>query len=80
MTTRYTDAEWASIIHQTEKSLVVKETPYPCPAIGSSAFAKTIDHTLLKLQATALQIDALCAEARVAGFARADMHHFAAAP
>ncbi|KAK4989920.1 hypothetical protein LTR66_006927 [Elasticomyces elasticus] len=69
MTTRYTDAEWASIIHQTENSLVVKETPYPCPAIGSSAFAKTIDHTLLKLQATAMQIDALCAEARVAGFA-----------
>ena len=69
MTTRYTDEEWAIIVEVTQTDLVVPEDPYPCPEIGSPAFAKTIDHTLLKLESKAVQIDALCAEARVDGFA-----------
>lgn len=32
--------------------------------MGSEDFAKAIDHTLLKLDATAEQIDGLCEEAR----------------
>ena len=70
MTTRYTNAEWAAIIEQTERELVVSETKaYLAPDVGSPAFMKTIDHTLLKLDAKAVQIDALCSEARVDGFA-----------
>ena len=69
MTTRYTNEEWASIIAQTSAELPIPLLPYACPAIGSPAFAKTIDHTLLKLDARPVQFDELCAEARVDGFA-----------
>ncbi|EMC98022.1 hypothetical protein BAUCODRAFT_67490 [Baudoinia panamericana UAMH 10762] len=67
--TRYSDEEWRSFILQVEDSLSISNTSYPCPAIGSPAFAKTIDHTLLKLDARAVQFDDLCAEARRDGFA-----------
>lgn len=69
MTTRYTNEEWTTFIAEVEQGIVVSQEPYPCPAIGSPAFAKTIDHTLLKLDAKAVQFDSLCAEARVDGFA-----------
>lgn len=69
MTLRYTNAEWEDIIEQATSDLVVSREPYPCPDIGSYAFMKTIDHTLLKLEARPLQFDDLCAEARVDGFA-----------
>lgn len=71
MTTRYTNAEWTSIIAETEQKVLssVSEEPRPCPPIDSRDFARTIDHTLLKIETTRIQIDALCAEARVAGFA-----------
>ena len=76
MTARYTNQEWTSIIAETERrvlALLEKEekapVPAPCPAIGSGEFSRTIDHTLLKIEATRAQIDALCSEARVAGFA-----------
>lgn len=69
MTSRYTDHEWAAFIQQTERGLVGSLTAYPCPDIESSTFTKTIDHTLLKLETKAVQIDDLCAEARVNGFA-----------
>lgn len=69
MTLRYTNAEWASIIEETEKNLVVSQEPYPYPEIGSPAFMKTMDHTLLKLDAKSIQFDELCSEARVDGFA-----------
>lgn len=42
---------------------------YRVPGLTDPAFTKTIDHTLLKLEAKANQIDDLCAEARVHGFA-----------
>ncbi|GAB7351901.1 hypothetical protein MBLNU459_g2443t1 [Dothideomycetes sp. NU459] len=69
MTTRYTDDEWATIIAETERNVRVSDQPYACPPVGSPEFARTIDHTLLKLEATSRQIDDLCAEARVAEFA-----------
>ena len=49
--------------------VTVTDVVYPCPKLGSKAFAKTIDHTLLKLEAKAPQFDAVCAEARVDSFA-----------
>lgn len=69
MTNRYTDDEWIGIIADTQQHVTVSERPHPCPKPGSPDFARTIDHTLLKLDATSKQIDDLCAEARVAGFA-----------
>lgn len=69
MTLRYTNAEWEDIIKQTANELVVSQEPYPCPDIGSPAFMKTMDHTLLKLDARPNQFDDLCAEARVDSFA-----------
>lgn len=66
---RYTNAEWAAIIAQTERDLVVSHRPHACPEISSPAFCKTIDHTLLKLEARDVQFDELCAEARTDRFA-----------
>ncbi|OCL13279.1 hypothetical protein AOQ84DRAFT_117558 [Glonium stellatum] len=65
MTDRYTNAEWAEQIAETQKKVAAQpDKEWPVPAVGSREFAQTIDHTLLKLDATAAQIDALCAEAR----------------
>jgi hypothetical protein len=67
-TTRYTDPEWASIIASTITAVkAAKKTAptYPLP----KSIPATIDHTLLKLDATPAQIDNLCAEARVHAFA-----------
>ncbi|PNS15996.1 hypothetical protein CAC42_4397 [Sphaceloma murrayae] len=71
MTTRYTDQEWSSIIASTEKVVrtAITQISKAVPPIDSPQLAQTIDHTLLKLDATKAQIDDLCSEARVAGFA-----------
>lgn len=72
MTTRYTNVEWERIIAETEEGLVVNEgKKYSLPegGVGGEAFTKTIDHTLLKLEAKSSQFDELCAEARVGRFA-----------
>ncbi|KAK4555409.1 hypothetical protein LTR86_007706 [Recurvomyces mirabilis] len=69
MTTRYTDDEWARFIAEFEKDLVVSDVTCVCPDLGSEGFAKTIDHTLLKLDARSAQFDSVCAEARVDNFA-----------
>lgn len=71
MTDRYTNEEWAAQIEETQRKVKVEEgkaRTYEAPAIASTEFAKTIDHTLLKLDATAAQIDALCSEARTENF------------
>lgn len=66
MTNRYTDQEWASIITATVSAVNSSKRPvYPLP----KSIPGTIDHTLLKLDATPAQIDNLCAEARVHNFA-----------
>ncbi|SMR62125.1 unnamed protein product [Zymoseptoria tritici ST99CH_1E4] len=65
-----TDAEWSSVISSFEKSLTVDESKkYPAPAPGSQEFNKTIDHTLLKLDATAEQFEKLLEEAKQEKFA-----------
>ncbi|KAH0038644.1 deoxyribose-phosphate aldolase, partial [Aureobasidium melanogenum] len=67
-TTRYTESEWRAMISEVARELEVYEQDY-CPDIDKIDIARTIDHTLLKLDATPKQIDELCAEARVANFA-----------
>ncbi|KAF2003803.1 aldolase [Amniculicola lignicola CBS 123094] len=72
MTDRYTNAEWAKQIAETvervQGNLERGARKYECPAVASKEFAKTIDHTVLKLDAKEGQIDALCSEARTEGF------------
>jgi deoxyribose-phosphate aldolase len=71
MTDRYTNEEWAQQIAETQRVVMEKlgtKRKYDAPTPGSRAFAETIDHTLLKLDATPTQIDALCSEARTEGF------------
>jgi hypothetical protein len=75
MTLRYTNAEWEEFIQQTVDGVDVSQYPYPCPDIGSPGFMKTMDHTLLKLDARPSQFDDLCAEARVNSFAVCQMSH-----
>ena len=83
MTDRYTDEEWAQQIAETQRRVLHEVQArgkveggggggggwkYPIPETGSVKFAKTIDHTLLKLDAKKEGIDALCSEARTEGF------------
>ena len=69
MPLRYTNAEWEEFVQQIADEVTVSHEPYPCPDIGSLAFMKTMDHTLLKLDSRPSQFDDLCAEARVDSFA-----------
>ena len=68
MTRTHTNEEWQLIIDQAGQSLPKEPITYKTPTVGSEAFAKTIDHTLLKLDATEEQVDALCEEARKSDF------------
>lgn len=69
MTTRYTQDEWLDIIDRAQKSMPGTTIhQYKAPNIGTKEFAKTIDHTLLKLDATREQIDKLCEEAKFHDF------------
>lgn len=76
MTGRFTNAEWADQIAETTRGVLAEvgktekegRRKYEVPKVGEREFAKTIDHTLLKLDATAGQIDGLCAEARTERF------------
>jgi len=78
MTDRYTNKEWAEQIKETQ-TRVLKEVEqrekeggkgwkYGVPEVGDGGLAKTMDHTVLKLDAKEGVIDSLCAEARVEGF------------
>ncbi|KAL9001705.1 MAG: hypothetical protein Q9188_005328 [Gyalolechia gomerana] len=68
MTTRYTQAEWRVIIDEAERDLPSSFPRYKAPTLGTLDFAKCIDHTLLKLDATKEQIDLLCEEAKKHAF------------
>ena len=61
---RYSQEEWASIIEDAYQSLPSDFPKYDVPSSGSLEFAKLIDHTLLKLDATPAQVDKLCEEAK----------------
>lgn len=63
MTARCTQDEWLSIISEAEKNLPLTRNVYKAAKPGTEAFSKSIDHTLLKLDATKEQIEALCEEA-----------------
>ena len=75
MTTRYTDDEWETIIDEAEGNLPKTPVEYKAPTVGSEEFAKTIDHTILKLDATKEQVDAICEEARRFNFKVHRLHH-----
>ena len=64
MTTRNTNDEWLSMIEKAEKGIPSTFTEYKAPSLGTSEFAKCIDHTLLKLDATTAQVGSLCEEAK----------------
>lgn len=64
MATRYTQDEWLAIFDQAEQDLPRNPLKYTAPSAGTVAFAKTIDHTLLKLETSGEQVDALCEEAK----------------
>lgn len=80
MTDRYTNAEWQVQIDETTKHVLQEvesgaraSKVYEGPRMrnGEEALkelAKTIDHTVLKLDATSSAIDGLCSEARTEGF------------
>lgn len=78
MTGRYTNEEWAKQIAETQRKVLVEvqernngakgHQKYEAPKAASTEFAKTIDHTILKLDTKEAQIDSLCAEARVENF------------
>ena len=64
MTNRNTKNEWIAVIEQAEKGISSTFAEYKAPGLESEEFAKSIDHTLLKLESTQSQIDELCEEAR----------------
>ena len=63
MTTRYTQEEWRAMIAEAELDLPNAFPEYKAPVLGTRDFAKCIDHTLLKPEATKEQVDVLCEEA-----------------
>jgi deoxyribose-phosphate aldolase len=78
MTGRYTNEEWAAQIAETQRKVLAEVRDrrkeggrgwkYEAPNAASTDLAKTVDHTVLKLDTKEAQIDALCAEARVENF------------
>ncbi|KAI9831763.1 MAG: hypothetical protein M1838_005712, partial [Thelocarpon superellum] len=66
--TRDQDQQWEDIVDETMRSLPTAIPSYPLPTIQRATLAKYIDHTLLKLDATQGQVDALCTEAREYNF------------
>lgn len=61
------DEEWTQLIEQVESEVNASNhssSSVPFAEDNRRALARTIDHTLLKLDATEEQIDKLCQEAR----------------
>ncbi len=70
MAAQFTQEEWLAIFHQAQKENLSNTaiSDYKVPALGSREFAQTIDHTLLRLDVTQVQIDTLCEEAKICDF------------
>lgn len=68
MTSGHTYDEWLTILEQAENGISSTSQEYKAPGPETEDFAKSIDHTLLKLEATQSQVDALCEEARKHNF------------
>ena len=73
MSAKHTNDEWLALFTQAEKGLSDSPIVYSIPQPGSDLLAMMIDHTLLKLDATEQQIDALCKEAREFKFKASDI-------
>ncbi|KAL8800160.1 MAG: hypothetical protein Q9182_005361 [Xanthomendoza sp. 2 TL-2023] len=67
----YTPADWVALIDEAGKTTPSSFPEYKVPTPGTTDFAKCIDHTLLKSNATMEQVDELCEEARRHNFQRA---------
>ncbi|MCJ1255770.1 hypothetical protein MMC24_003587 [Lignoscripta atroalba] len=59
---------WTAIFDQVQRELPKETKVYKAPDLGTTEFAKSIDYTLLKPEATKEQIDQLCEETRINGF------------
>lgn len=72
------DQEWHDLAASTLASLQLEisapASSHEAPAPGTPAFAKTIDHTLLKVDADEEGISKICGEARAYNF-KVSMHH-----
>ncbi|OJD37326.1 deoxyribose-phosphate aldolase [Diplodia corticola] len=66
-----TDADWHKLAEETQSKLVIDQSSgkEAVSKLTLESLAKTVDHTLLKLDATDAQIDALCEEAKKDKFA-----------
>ena len=69
MAEKYTDEQWSKLIADVEQDLQLSDERLPVPVFDSKDFAKLIDHTVLKLDATESQIDTMCEEAKSEDFA-----------
>jgi deoxyribose-phosphate aldolase len=60
-----TNQEWRSVIDEVAAEVDAAQPTIPIPAssLTAKSLAKTIDHTLLKLDATEDQVTQLCKEA-----------------
>ena len=67
MAVHLSQEQWGGLLEQAERDLA-SSTANPqgnqTARLDSTAIARSIDHTLLKLDATGAQIDDLCAEAK----------------
>ncbi|KAF2741409.1 aldolase [Polyplosphaeria fusca] len=75
MTDRYTNAEWAAQIAESQRKILNEKGTWEGKGDKKvegprslKELAQTVDHTVLKLDATGAHIDALCSEARTEGF------------
>ena len=64
MALSHTNDEWLTIFEQAENGISSTFPDYKAPGLETENFAKSIDHTLLKPDATQSQIDRLCDEAK----------------
>ena len=76
MTTLVTQEEWLAIIERAVKAVPRTFTEYKAPGLGTVEFAKCIDPTLLKLDATTSQVKELCGEARKHDFKVSANYHY----
>ncbi len=68
MTNENSNEEWLKVIEKAENGVPTTFSKYKAPGLGTPEFAKFIDHTLLKLDATKQQIEELCEQARKYNF------------
>ncbi len=63
MAAQYSQEKWRAVIGQVEEELPRLSAEYNAPSLDFDV-AQSIDHTLLKVDATEEQIDSLCEEAQ----------------